>query len=95
MDPQLIGILLSLLSPCIGDADDILAIGRRCKFKIGVAAIERSAVIVLIVDMGQRHTIGREDAAGRMDVMGRTFDRYVWLLAVGGETRLQPIPSKR
>jgi RimJ/RimL family protein N-acetyltransferase len=34
-------------------------------------------------------------AAGRMDVMGRTFDRYVWPLAVGGETRLQPIPSKR
>ena len=35
------------------------------------------------------------DAAGRMEVMGRTFDRYVWPLAVGGETRLQPIPSKR
>ena len=34
-------------------------------------------------------------AAGQMDIMGRTFDRYVWPLAIGGETRLQPIPSKR
>ena len=25
--------------------------------------------------------------AGQMDVMGRTFDRYVWPLATGGETR--------
>jgi predicted acetyltransferase len=33
--------------------------------------------------------------AGRMDVMGRTFDRWMWSLAVGGETRLQPIPGKR
>jgi RimJ/RimL family protein N-acetyltransferase len=29
-------------------------------------------------------------AAGRMDVVGVTWDRWVWWLAAGGETRLQP-----
>jgi len=29
-------------------------------------------------------------AAGQMEVLGRIFDRYVWPLASGGETRLQP-----
>jgi [ribosomal protein S5]-alanine N-acetyltransferase len=33
-------------------------------------------------------------AAGQMDIMGRTFDRYVWPLATGGETRLQPVSTK-
>jgi ribosomal-protein-alanine N-acetyltransferase len=33
-------------------------------------------------------------AAGQMEVAGRTFDRYVWPLATGGETRLQPAPTK-
>jgi RimJ/RimL family protein N-acetyltransferase len=33
-------------------------------------------------------------AAGQMDVIGRTFDRYVWLLATGGETRLRPASTK-
>jgi len=32
--------------------------------------------------------------AGQMDVTGRTFDRYVWPLATGGETRLQPVSTK-
>jgi [ribosomal protein S5]-alanine N-acetyltransferase len=31
---------------------------------------------------------------GQMDVIGRTFDRYVWPLATGGETRLQPVSTK-
>jgi [ribosomal protein S5]-alanine N-acetyltransferase len=29
-------------------------------------------------------------AEGQMDVSGRTFDRYVWPLATGVETRLWP-----
>ena len=29
-------------------------------------------------------------AAGQLDVLGLTWDRYVWPLATGGETRLQP-----
>jgi RimJ/RimL family protein N-acetyltransferase len=29
-------------------------------------------------------------ADGQMEVLGRIFDRYVWPLATGGETRLQP-----
>ncbi len=33
-------------------------------------------------------------AAGQMDVVGRTFDRYVWPLATGGEPRLQPVSTK-
>ena len=33
-------------------------------------------------------------AAGRMDVTGRTFDRYVWPLATGDETRLQPVSAE-
>ena len=33
-------------------------------------------------------------AAEQMDVMGRTFDRYVWPLATGGKTRLQPVSMK-
>jgi RimJ/RimL family protein N-acetyltransferase len=33
-------------------------------------------------------------AVGQMDVLGRTFDRYVWPLATGGETRLQPASTK-
>lgn len=33
-------------------------------------------------------------ADGRMDIMGRTFDRYVWQLAADGESRLQPIPGR-
>jgi [ribosomal protein S5]-alanine N-acetyltransferase len=32
--------------------------------------------------------------AGQMDVLGRIFDRYVWPLATGGETRLQPLSTK-
>jgi ribosomal-protein-alanine N-acetyltransferase len=33
-------------------------------------------------------------AAGQMDVVGRTFDRYVWPLATGGAARLQPPPRQ-
>ncbi len=33
-------------------------------------------------------------AAGQMEVVGLTFDRYVWPLATGGETRLQPVSAK-
>jgi RimJ/RimL family protein N-acetyltransferase len=33
-------------------------------------------------------------AAGQMDVLGRTFDRYVWPLATGGELRLQPVSTR-
>jgi len=33
-------------------------------------------------------------AAGQMEVVGRVFDRYVWLLATGGAARLQPAPTK-
>ena len=29
-------------------------------------------------------------AAGQMDVVGLTWDRYVWPLATGGAARLQP-----
>jgi len=29
-------------------------------------------------------------ADGQMELLGRIFDRYVWPLATGGETRLQP-----
>ena len=34
-------------------------------------------------------------AAGQMDIMGRTVDRYVWPLATSGETRLQPVSTER
>ncbi len=30
-------------------------------------------------------------AAGQMEVVGLTWDRYLWPLATGGETRLQPM----
>ena len=30
-------------------------------------------------------------AAGQIDVVGLTWDRWVWPLAAGGETRLQPV----
>jgi len=30
-------------------------------------------------------------AAGQMEVVGLTWDRYLWPLATGGETRLQPV----
>jgi RimJ/RimL family protein N-acetyltransferase len=33
-------------------------------------------------------------AAGQMEVFGRAFDRYVWPLATGDDTRLQPIFTK-
>jgi ribosomal-protein-alanine N-acetyltransferase len=33
-------------------------------------------------------------AAGQMEAVGLTFDRYVWPLATGGETRLQPVSAK-
>jgi RimJ/RimL family protein N-acetyltransferase len=33
-------------------------------------------------------------AAGQMDVVGLTWDRYVWPLATGGATRLQPASTK-
>jgi RimJ/RimL family protein N-acetyltransferase len=33
-------------------------------------------------------------AAGRMEVEGLTWNRYVWPLAAGGETRLQPMSTK-
>ncbi len=33
-------------------------------------------------------------AVGQMEVVGLTFDRYVWPLATGGETRLQPMSTK-
>jgi RimJ/RimL family protein N-acetyltransferase len=32
---------------------------------------------------------------GQMDVMGRTFDRYVWPLATGGDSRLQPVSTSQ
>jgi RimJ/RimL family protein N-acetyltransferase len=32
--------------------------------------------------------------AGQMEVVGRTFDRFVWPLATGGELRLQPVSTK-
>jgi hypothetical protein len=35
-----------------------------------------------------------EQAAGQMDVVGRTFDRYAWPLATGYDTRLQPLSTK-
>jgi RimJ/RimL family protein N-acetyltransferase len=33
-------------------------------------------------------------AAGHLEVVGLTWDRYVWPLATGGETRLQPAFTK-
>ena len=33
-------------------------------------------------------------AAGQMEVVGLTFDRYLWPLATGGAARLQPAPTK-
>jgi RimJ/RimL family protein N-acetyltransferase len=33
-------------------------------------------------------------AAGQMDVVGLTWDRYVWPLATGGTAPLQPAPTK-
>jgi RimJ/RimL family protein N-acetyltransferase len=33
-------------------------------------------------------------AAGQMEVIGLTFDRYVWPLATGGEIRLDPTSTK-
>ena len=33
-------------------------------------------------------------AAGQMEAVGLTFDRYLWPLATGGETRLQPVSTK-
>jgi RimJ/RimL family protein N-acetyltransferase len=33
-------------------------------------------------------------ADGQMEVVGLTFDRYVWPLATGGATRLQPASTK-
>lgn len=33
-------------------------------------------------------------AAGQMEVVGLTFDRYVWPLATGGEIRRQPVTTK-
>ena len=43
-----------------------------------------------------RRVAERSDAqlAGQMDVIGRTFDRYVWPLATGGETAPQPASTK-
>ena len=32
-------------------------------------------------------------AVGQMEVVGLTFDRYVWPLAIGGDTRLQPVST--
>lgn len=32
--------------------------------------------------------------AGQMDIDGRIFDRYVWPLATGGATRLQPLSTE-
>src|SRR5258708_37841742 len=31
---------------------------------------------------------------GQMDVVGRTFDRYVWPLATGGDIRLRAVPTR-
>ena len=33
-------------------------------------------------------------AAGQMEAWGLTWDRYVWPLATGGETRLEPLSTK-
>jgi RimJ/RimL family protein N-acetyltransferase len=33
-------------------------------------------------------------AAGQMDVGGRMFDRYVWVLAAGGAARLRPAATR-
>jgi RimJ/RimL family protein N-acetyltransferase len=33
-------------------------------------------------------------AVGQMEVIGLTWDRYVWTLSTGGAARLQPAPSK-
>jgi [ribosomal protein S5]-alanine N-acetyltransferase len=33
-------------------------------------------------------------ASGQMDIGGRTFDRYVWVLATGGAARLRPASTK-
>jgi RimJ/RimL family protein N-acetyltransferase len=33
--------------------------------------------------------------AGQMDVIGLTWDRWVWPLAAGGQTRLQPVSPER
>jgi RimJ/RimL family protein N-acetyltransferase len=33
-------------------------------------------------------------AAGQMEVIGLTWDRYVWPLATCGETRLRPVSTK-
>ena len=33
-------------------------------------------------------------AAGQMEVLGLTWDRYVWPLATGGAARLQPASTK-
>ncbi len=32
--------------------------------------------------------------AGQMEAVGLAFDRYIWPLATGGETRLQPVSAK-
>jgi RimJ/RimL family protein N-acetyltransferase len=37
---------------------------------------------------------GGARAAGQMAVVGLTWDRYMWPLATGGETRLQPVSTK-
>ena len=34
-------------------------------------------------------------AEGQMDVVGLAWDRWVWPLAAGGQTRLQPVTSER
>jgi [ribosomal protein S5]-alanine N-acetyltransferase len=38
------------------------------------------------------HSGARAD--GQMQVIDRTFDRYLWPLATGGETRFQPVSTK-
>jgi RimJ/RimL family protein N-acetyltransferase len=37
---------------------------------------------------------GGARAAGQMEVVGLTWDRWVWPLATGGETQLQPVSTK-
>jgi hypothetical protein len=51
--------------------------------------------------LARRHPAGRvaarsgARAEGQMNVVGLTWDRWVWHLATGGEARLQPASAKQ
>ena len=47
-------------------------------------------------NVGSRRVAERSGAYldGQMHVIGLTWERYLWPLAAGGETRLQPVSGK-